>query len=159
MNKIISSVYVALLLSSASCSDDRMYEQFQSFDDATWSEQDSVLFDLRELSSLRGKSLISVKYTEDYGYSNCYIRVVARDSSKTVLQNKLLNVPIFESKSGQPLGEGFGNTFTKYDTIPFELPDNTKEVVLVQYMRQPELLGIKAVGYKVLKPKKITQKK
>lgn len=152
MNKIISSVFVALLLSSASCSDDRMYEQFQSFDDATWSEQDSVLFDLRELSSLRGKSLISVKYTEDYGYSNCYIRVVARDSSKTVLQNKLLNVPIFESKSGQPLGEGFGNTFTKYDTIPFELPDNTKEVVLVQYMRQPELLGIKAVGYKVLKP-------
>lgn len=152
MNKIISSVFVALLLSSTSCSDDRMYEQFQSFEDASWSEQDSALFDLRELPTLRGKSLISVKYTEDYSYSNCYIRVVARDSSKTVLQNKLLNVPIFESKSGQPLGEGFGNTFTKYDTIPFELPENTNEVVLVQYMRQPELIGIKAVGFKVLKP-------
>lgn len=152
MNRIISSAFVALLLVSASCSDGRMYEQFQSFEDASWSEKDSVLFDLRELPSVKGKSLLAVKYTEDYAYSNCYIRVVARDSSKTILQNKLLNVPIFESKSGQPLGEGFGNTFTKYDTIPFELPDNTKDVVLVQYMRQPELAGIKAVGYKVLKP-------
>jgi gliding motility-associated lipoprotein GldH len=129
-----------------------MYEQFYSFEDISWSEQDSALFDLRELSSLEGKSLIAVKYTEDYSYSNCYIRVVARDSSKKILQNKLLNVPIFDSKSGHPLGEGFGNTFTKYDTIPFDLPVETKEVVLVQYMRQVELPGIKAIGFKLLKP-------
>lgn len=152
MNRIISSVWVALLLAISSCSEDRLFEQFQSFEDATWSEQDSVLFDLGELSSLEGKSLIAVKYTEDYSYSNCYIRVIARDSSKSVLQNKLLNLPIFDSKSGQPLGEGFGNTFTKYDTIPFDLPIDTKEVVLVQYMRQFDLPGIKAIGLKVLKP-------
>lgn len=143
---------VALLLISTSCSEARMYEQFYSFEDISWSEQDSALFDLRELSSLEGKSLIAVKYTEDYSYSNCYIRVVARDSSKKILQNKLLNVPIFDSKSGHPLGEGFGNTFTKYDTIPFDLPVETKEVVLVQYMRQVELPGIKAIGFKLLKP-------
>lgn len=152
MNRIISSVLVALLLISTSCSEARMYEQFYSFEDISWSEQDSALFDLRELSSLEGKSLIAVKYTEDYSYSNCYIRVVARDSSKKILQNKLLNVPIFDSKSGHPLGEGFGNTFTKYDTIPFDLPVETKEVVLVQYMRQVELPGIKAIGFKLLKP-------
>ena len=142
---------VALLLISTSCSEARMYEQFYSFEDISWSEQDSALFDLRELSSLEGKSLIAVKYTEDYSYSNCYIRVVARDSSKKILQNKLLNVPIFDSKSGHPLGEGFGNSFTKYDTLPFDLSEGTKEVVLVQYMRQPELNGIQAVGFKMIK--------
>ncbi|MCU0399731.1 MAG: gliding motility lipoprotein GldH [Algoriphagus sp.] len=152
MNRIILFLLIPLLLSTASCSQNRLFEQFHPFDEASWSEQDSALFDLRELPSIDGKSLIAVKYTDTYGFSNCYIRVITRDSSRSVLQNKLLNVPIFDSKSGQPLGEGFGNTFTKYDTLPFDLSKGTKEVILVQYMRQAKLEGIEAVGFKVLKP-------
>jgi gliding motility-associated lipoprotein GldH len=152
MNKSTSLFLVVILLFLSSCSDDRLYEQFHSFQEDPWMEKDSILFELGEVKTLRGKSLIAVRFNENYSYSNCYIRVVTRDSTKVELQNKLLNVPIFDAKSGQPLGDGFGNTFTKYDTLPFDLAEGTREVILIQYMRQPELVGIEAVGLKILKP-------
>jgi gliding motility-associated lipoprotein GldH len=152
MNKLGSSFLVFMLLLLFSCSNNRIYEQFHSFQDAPWMEKDSILFELGEVKSLGGKSLIAVRFNENYSYSNCYIRVVTKDSSKAELQNKLLNVPIFDPKSGLPLGDGFGSTFTKYDTLPFDLAEGTKEVVLIQYMRQPELVGIEAVGLKIVKP-------
>jgi gliding motility-associated lipoprotein GldH len=152
MNKLLKSVLFSLLLGVVSCNENRLYEEFHSFQDTPWAEEDSVFFDLSDVDGIEGQSLIAVKYNENYTYSNCYIRVVERDSSKTVVQSKLLNVPIFDSKSGLPLGEGFGNTYTKYDTIPYQLSKATKEVILIQYMRRPELIGIEAVGLKLLKP-------
>ncbi|MFM2249285.1 MAG: hypothetical protein RLZZ358_212, partial [Bacteroidota bacterium] len=34
----------------------------------------------------------------------------------------------------------------------FPLPTSTREVILLQDMRQPQLEGIEAVGFKVVKP-------
>jgi gliding motility-associated lipoprotein GldH len=144
--------FLSFFIIISSCSEDRIYEQFHSIDNMLWNEMDSVAFDLKEVSSLEGKSLIAIRFNEKYPYSNCYIRLISKDSSRQVLQNKLLNVPIFHSKSGQPLGKGFGDTYTKYDTLPFTIPSGTKELVVSQYMRQDNLEGIEAVGLKILKP-------
>jgi len=73
------------------------------------------------------------------------------DSLNNVIENKLINVPLFDSKSGKPLGKGFGNTYTRYDTIPFLLNIETKKVTFLQYMRQNQLEGIEAIGLKILK--------
>lgn len=136
----------------SSCSEHRVYEEFHWLDAENWNEKDSVIFDLRDVNTLKGKSLIAIRFNEDYPYSNCYLRLISKDSSQQVLQNKLVNIPIFHSKSGQPLGKGFGNTFTKYDTIPFDLQEETSFLVIRQYMRQEYLEGIEAVGLKILKP-------
>jgi hypothetical protein len=69
-----------------------------------------------------------------------------------VLNDTVWNVPIFDTQSGKPLGKGFGNTYTIYDTLPFSLPSKAKEVLLLQYMRQAELEGIEAIGIKILRP-------
>jgi gliding motility-associated lipoprotein GldH len=136
----------------ASCDGERMYEDFHAFDQGGWEVSDTVAFDLGELDSITGQSLVAVRFTEDFPFSNMYIKLIYRDSSKLVLRDTVWNVPIFDTQSGKPLGKGFGNTYTTYDTLPFTIPTKTKEVLLLQYMRQAELLGVEAVGIKVLRP-------
>jgi gliding motility-associated lipoprotein GldH len=144
--------FLSLCMIIFSCSERRIYEEFHSFEELEWEERDTVVFDLDKLDGLGGERLIAIRYNENYPFSNCYIRFIFKDSSEQVIQNKLLNVPIFHSKSGQPMGKGFGSTYTKYDTLPFGLPAQTKKVAVVHYMRQPQLIGIEAVGFKILKP-------
>lgn len=139
------------LVFSFSCSQDRVFEEFHGFSTNEWNEKDTVTFDLKDLKENRGKELIGFRFNEEYPFSNCYIRVISRDTTGQILDNKLINVPLFDSKSGKPNGGGFGNTFTFYDTLPFELPEQTQEVVFLQYMRQENLPGIEAVGLKILK--------
>lgn len=152
MTKIRVVFWLASTLLLASCDGERMYENFQSFDQNGWEASDTVAFDVTELDSVTGKSLVAVRYTEDFPFSNLYIKLIYRDSSKLVLRDTVWNMPIFATQSGQPLGKGFGNTYTTYDTLPFAIPAQTKEVLLLQYMRQAELLGVEAVGIKVLRP-------
>ena len=129
-----------------------MYEEYHSFDSDRWQETDSISFDLSNLDSLRGKAVVGIRYTEDYPFSNCYLKLIVRDSSQAVLLDSVWNVPIFDTQTGKPIGQGFGNTFTTFDTLPFTISKKATEVIFLQYMRQAELEGIEAVGLKVLKP-------
>lgn len=147
---LASLLGVALFLFS--CGKNRVFEEYHSFGSTSWEENDSIKFDLSSLDSLKGKAIIGIRFSELYPYSNCYIKVIFRDSSKVVLADSLWNVPIFDKQTGKPIGKGFGNTFTTYDTLSFPFPTNTREVILLQYMRQAQLEGLEAVGLKVIKP-------
>lgn len=151
MNKRKSLVGIFLLLSAFSCSEDRAFEEFHPFQSLNWDAKDTVKFDLRGVKEIGGKKLIGVKFNDEYSFSNCYIRVIGRDTSGNILDNKLINVPLFDSKSGKPRGKGFGNSFTAYDTLPFELSEHTRELAFIQYMRQESLPGLEAIGLKILK--------
>jgi gliding motility-associated lipoprotein GldH len=133
-----------------SCSGDRVFEEFYSFPSGTWNEKDSVSFDLKGLKEKGGQKLIAVRFNENYPFSNCYIRVISKDSTGQTLNNALINVPIFDSKTGKPTGTGFGSTYTRYDTIPVTISDQAVSVSFLQYMRQEELPGIEAIGMKIL---------
>lgn len=150
MNRSIYLIYsIAIFLFS--CGKDRVYEEFISLDNHIWNASDSLIFDLGALELSDKKTLLALRFNEQYGYSNCYVRVISRDSAQSIIENKLLDIPLFDSKTGEPLGEGFGSTFTKYDTLPFSIPENTKSVTLLQYMRVEELTGIEAAGVKIIK--------
>jgi gliding motility-associated lipoprotein GldH len=151
MNNWAGIIGFVVLCFSFSCSGDRVFEEFHSFNHLPWHENDTVTFDLNELKVKNGKNLIAVRFTEDYPYSNFYLRVISQDSLGMILDNRLINIPLFDSKSGQPKGKGFGNTFTFYDTLPFQISENTGKVVLLHYMRQNQLIGIDAIGLKVVK--------
>ena len=152
MTKLYQASLLGIVLLLFSCGKDRVFEEYHSFETTTWKESDSVKFDLSSLDSLKGQAIIGVRYTETYPFSNCYIKVIYRDSSKVVLVDSLWNVPIFDKQTGKPIGDGFGNTFTTFDTLSFPFLANTREVIFLQYMRQPQLEGIEAVGFKVVKP-------
>ncbi|MFC3417456.1 gliding motility lipoprotein GldH [Algoriphagus hitonicola] len=146
------SIYLfsSIVILFFSCGQDRVYEEFIALDNQTWNASDSLNFDLGELDLNEKKTLLALRFNEQYGYSNCYIRVISKDSTQSVIGNKLLDVPLFDSKTGEPLGNGFGSTFTKYDTLPFSIPENTKSITLLQYMRVEDLPGIEAAGIKII---------
>jgi gliding motility-associated lipoprotein GldH len=151
MNKIRIAALSLLFSILASCSGDRIFENFESMETGSWEVSDSVSFELSNLDLENRTSLIAVRFNETYEFSNCYIRVISMDSASTILENTLINVPLFDSKSGEPIGKGFGNSYTRYDTIPFILKAETKKLAFVQYMRQDKLKGIEAIGLKILK--------
>lgn len=151
MTKRYQAVLLGIVFLLFSCGKDRIYEEYYSFQTGTWEESDSIKFDLTSLDTVKGQAIIGVRYTEDYPFSNCYIKVIYRDSSKVVLEDSLWNVPIFDRQTGKPIGDGFGNTFTTYDTLSFPMPTNTQEVIFLQYMRQKQLEGIESVGFKIIK--------
>ena len=152
MTKIYQASVLGLVLLLFSCGKDRMYEEYHSFDADRWRETDSISFDLTNLDSGRGKAVVGIRYTEEYPFSNCYIKLIVQDSRRLVLMDSLWNVPIFDRQTGKPIGQGFGNTFTTFDTLPITIPTKATKVIMLQYMRQAELAGIEAVGLKVLKP-------
>ena len=152
MAKIYQLAIVGIALLLFACGEERMYEEYHSFDADSWQETDSISFDLSDLDSVRGKAVVGIRYTEEYPFSNCYIKLIVQDSRRVVLMDSLWNVPIFDRQTGKPIGQGFGNTFTTYDTVPIILPTKAAKVIMLQYMRQAELQGIEAVGLKVLKP-------
>jgi len=151
MNKWTFWIGIMTLCLASSCSGDRVYEEFYSFESNAWNEKDSASFDLKALPDKNGPKLIGIRYNEEYPFSNCYIRVISKDTTGAILDNKLINVPLFDSKSGKPKGSGFGNSFTAYDTLPFEVSDQSGELYFIQYMRQESLPGLEAVGLKILK--------
>lgn len=152
MAKIYQLAIASIALLLFACGQDRLYEEYHSFDADSWQEKDSISFDLSNLDSVRGKAVVGIRYTEEYPFSNCYIKLIVQDSGRVVLMDSLWNVPIFDRQTGKPIGKGFGNTFTTHDTLPIIIPTMATKIIILQFMRQAELKGIKAIGLKVLKP-------
>ncbi|WP_074224870.1 gliding motility lipoprotein GldH [Algoriphagus halophilus] len=150
MNRVFVFLIALMGLGISSCSDDRVFEEFKALPTQNWAMEDSLHFDLSAVQLQDNQSLIAFRFNEEYAFSNCYVRVLSQDSTGTIIENKLINVPLFDSKTGEPLGDGFGSTYTFYDSLPFQLPNHTKKVTLLQYMRQNQLPGIEAVGLKIL---------
>ncbi|MHA7128154.1 gliding motility lipoprotein GldH [Algoriphagus namhaensis] len=146
---LIGALLMACLLFS--CDGDRVYEQFEMIPNQSWSVSDTIRFQLGPIAERGSKDLIAVRFTDEYPFRNAYVKLIQRDSSEAILEEKLVNVTLFDPKSGRPLGKGFGNTHTHYDTLDFRLREETSTVELLQYMRVNELLGIESVGIKILK--------
>jgi len=151
MNKSVFWGILMILAFGSSCSEDRLYEDYIPLDNVSgWNQNDSLRFELGEVVISGKTSLLAIRFTDNYPFSNFYVRILAKDSSNQILENKLINVPLFDSKTGEPLGEGFGSTYTKYDTLPIQFKPGTNSLTLLQYMRQETLPGIEAAGIKIL---------
>lgn len=132
----------------AACQKDRIFEEYKGMNSSEWKIQDTVRFQ-PVVEGEKFAVVLGVKYNNDYDYRNLYVRYTIQDSLGQTIDSKLMDVPLFESASGKPLGKGFGSTFTKYDTLPISQAFTTIE--LLQYMRVDTLQGIEAVGLKVVK--------
>lgn len=148
MNVRFLGSFLAISMWLTGCNGDRVFEEYEGLKSGTWSVSDTVSFEVSDLA-IPNRTLVAVKYTKDYGFRNLYVQYILKDSSGQTVESKLLDIPLFESNSGKPLGDGFGSTFTKYDTLPLE--NTYRSIHLVQYMRVEELSGIDAVGIKVVK--------
>jgi gliding motility-associated lipoprotein GldH len=148
MKRIFLFVMATAML--CACDSDRVFEKYQGMESQSWILNDTVSFHFEEpLES--SASLIAVKYNQDYEFRNLYLRYFLLDSAGKEIESQLVNIPLFESTSGKPLGTGYGNTYARFDTLPIESGENYRSIHFVQYMRLENLRGIEAVGLKRVK--------
>lgn len=135
-----------------SCNPDRVFEDYQGMETLQWAMSDTVTFDLNPVKSDSVLSTIGIRYNDQYEYHNLYVKFLKTDSLGVILQDSLINIDLFDAKTGEPLGEGFGNVFTKYDTLPFGNLDENRflRIHFLQYMRKEQIEGIEAVGLKIV---------
>lgn len=148
--KIFPLVFVLLSLWVISCDGNRVFESYSGFETQNWNIADTVTFEISEIKP-HSNALISVKYNTDYGFRNLYVKYFLSDSLGNQIESQLVNIPLFDSQGGKPLGNGFGSTFTKIDTIPIITKNAYTKVQFVQYMRVEELEGLEAIGFKQIR--------
>ena len=134
-----------------SCNGDRIFEEYQGMETLHWEISDTVSFELEPVDTGSTVSTLGIKYNDTFEFHNLYVKFLLKDSLGHVVQDSLINIELFDSKTGRPLGDGFGNVFTKYDTLPFvEFENQALKAQFIQYMRREELEGIEAVGLKIV---------
>lgn len=148
MIKVLYSLIILAALGS--CSGDRVYERYHGMEDLAWSVQDTVSFTM-PAPLPEGPSILAIKYNDNYPFRNLYLRYMVLDSLEEIIASNLINIELFESTSGKPLGKGYGSIFTKYDTLPLEGFNQYTQIQFLQYMRTEELNGIEAIGLKRMK--------
>ena len=133
------------------CNPDRIFEEYQGMASLSWVAEDTVSFEVEAVDPNASISSIGVRYNETYEFHNLYVRYLLTDSVGNHLVDSLINVHLFDSKTGRPLGRGFGNVYTVYDTLPqFDTRSVERaKAHFIQYMRKDELEGIEAVGLKI----------
>lgn len=139
----------------SSCDANRVYENYRDFEDSSWKLEEEVSFNIQEIKSQSTIPVVSIRYTDTYEFHNLYLRFVQEDSTPSVLQDTLVNIAFFDSKTGRPLGKGFGNRHTVYDTLlgSGRIFPETTQITIWQYMRKDRLEGIESVGIKLLNEK------
>lgn len=138
---------------SIACDKNRVFEEYQGMNELKWAISDTVSFELVPTTSDTVMSSIGVKYNDRFAFHNLYVRYLLKDSLGNHLQDSLINIFLFDPKTGKPLGDGYGNVFTLFDTLPLlHLQQNQGlKVQLIQYMRKEQLEGIEAVGLKIIR--------
>ncbi|GAB3649209.1 hypothetical protein GCM10028791_14390 [Echinicola sediminis] len=158
MNKRFEPMYLllsfAMLFTTLSgCDERRVYEEYYGLEDYSWPVSDTLSFNVNKKTDGQVSSTLRIKYNESYDYYNIYVRYLLKDSLNNTLDNQLLDLTLFDPKTGKPLGSGFGNSFTQTGTLPLNsLADlGPITIQLVQYMRSSDLKGIESVGIKLEK--------
>ncbi len=144
-------LFLLFLGIAASCDSDRIFEEYHGMQELHWSLEDTASFEVEVVDPNASTALLGVRYNDTYEFHNLYIRYLLADSLGNTLMDSLINIHLFDPKSGKPLGDGFGNVQTKYDTLPWMdvPPGQMYKFQFIQYMRVEELGGIEAVGLKI----------
>jgi gliding motility-associated lipoprotein GldH len=149
MNKsLLKTLLLIGLIGVTSCDQNRLFEDYQGMSMMQWADTDTVSFTYQTVDR-NAEAFLAVRYNDSYDFHNLYVKYQVLDSLDGVMEENLINLQLFDPRSGRPQGEGFGNTYTLYHRLPIN--NWGKNYRFIQYMRQPQLSGIEAVGLKIEK--------
>lgn len=150
MRAIYSIIFIAFLF--ISCTEERYYEANHDFKDRVWDMEETAVFNF-EIDSIElpYQIKLNVRNTMDYPYRNLYIKYKLKDSTY-LMEDKLLNLKLFEAKTGEPYGdhqsELYSHQLILQDSVFFHRKGKHK-IELKQYMREMELQGIVSTGIRI----------
>jgi gliding motility-associated lipoprotein GldH len=152
MKYLISLLTIASLFS---CDQSRVFEDNVAIDGEFW-HQDSLitlLFNIPE-NNLAYDVFVNVSNESNYPSYNLYFKYSLLDSVGTVLENELVNIDLFEPKTGKPLGSGLGDIFDHRQLLldDYKFPNSGKYTIsFQQYMRVDSLTNIRSMGVRIEK--------
>lgn len=135
-----------------SCTEERYYEENYDFKDRIWNMEETAEFNF-EIDSIElpYQIKLNVRNTMEYPFRNLYIKYQLKDSTY-LMEDKLLNLKLFEAKTGKPYGDHQSDIYSHQlilqDSVYFHEKGNYK-IELKQYMREIELEGIISVGIRI----------
>ncbi len=154
MNKIIWLFAAVVLLSG--CDSGRVYEDNIDLQDRIWSTPDIKTFDFHIAhSGLHYNLYLNLRNTSEYPHYNIYIRYTLKDSLRKDLKSDMININLFDPKTGFPNGKSSAGDIFEHRHLlleKFTFPDSGKYAMsFQQYMRYDSLPEIISVGLRVEK--------
>jgi gliding motility-associated lipoprotein GldH len=150
MRPLFSIICLSFLL--ISCTEERYFEDNQDFKDRIWNMEETAEFNFK-IDSVETpyRIKLNIRNTMDYPFRNLYIKYQLKDSTY-LMEDKLLNLKLFEDKTGKPYGDHqsdiYSHQLTLQDSVYFHQKGNYK-IELKQYMRENELKGMVSAGIRI----------
>lgn len=154
MKRMIWPVLAILIF--IACDSNRLSEENIDFPKRVWSAKDIKRFDLSIADTELSYNLFfNVRNTSDYPHYNLYVQFVLENSRGIKLNSELINIELFDPKTGFPYGKsGLGDLFEHQENIleNFTFPDSGHYVLsFQQFMRYDSLPEIASVGFRIEK--------
>lgn len=137
-----------------SCDSNRVSEN--NLDINKFWEADSIItfsFKIQD-ASIDYNLFFLIRNGVEFPHSNLYFKYALKDSLSNSLESELINIQLFNVKTGYPLGNGVGEIFEhQYELLTKYQFNNTGQYQLSfqQYMRYDSLPEIYSVGYRIEK--------
>jgi gliding motility-associated lipoprotein GldH len=149
-----SLYFVTLLVMLFSCSEPgKIVQEYQSIKDDTWAATNKLSFSFEITNKDKAHNLFYLaRYNKEYPYYNFYVKRFMLDSNGKQLASTLQGMYLFDEKTGEPKGGGWGNNYDYAILADSNLhfPYNGKySIEIHQYMRKDTIQGISDFGISI----------
>ena len=142
---------ISLLFILVSCDENRIFDEYKSFPDATWHKGDVVEFDIKLDDTLsKNQVYIKIRNTVDYPFSNIYLFTKLDFPDGKVLVDTLEYE--MTDAEGMWLGDGVSGIknnllYYKKDVVFYE--KGSYKLSVQHGMRTDNLVGIQNLGIRI----------
>jgi len=138
----------------AGCTPRPIYQKTICLEDRQWPVERILAFPFQVKDTAQAYDIVLwVQATPDYPYQNLYLTYYLEDEAQQTCHTALENRLLFDPKTGQSLGNGWG----KHTTHQFVLKEahqfpcaGSYTLKLEQFMRMEKLPGLLALGIRVV---------
>ncbi len=152
MKHLSIMAFVAILFS---CDSARVYEENKDFEGPYWPKNDVPEFTFKIEDTAKSYDIsINVRNGFDYPFYNLYYEYDIKDSTGNTLQKDMLELILFDSKTGEPFGGGLGDLFDHQKPVieNYQFPQPGQYTIsFTHFMRVDTLPLILSVGARVEK--------
>ncbi len=143
--------FIVLMLILLSCDSSRLFETNYTFENKLWNIDTIPEFRFKIEDTQPKNVFINIRNSISYPYQNLYLSYTLTDDQGTELAQELVNLQLFDEKTGKPFGKGNSiyahqteilNNFTFPGTGDFQIK-------IAHYMREVDLSEILSVGLRV----------